>query len=302
MASLPSETFIFTIARMNPPTPGHMFLIRTLIQKALEKGAEHVYVFLSKTTNNDKDPLDCSEKEEFLTGVGHTMIESEKKLMIAETKGALKSAIHAVEVHVICVPEKTASDEREPTPVSELMKTVGLNPGISELVFIVGEDREKEFGTSVKKIFSKWKSIQSVEVIGLKREGMHERIQSSKAASEANHSKPSIGSISASYVRNLVKNILREDEETKRAYLKEFHELYEPYLNKARIEHLYQSIVDGFDKPDKPKTVKSKSVASKTRKASPNSGKSRRPNPYKGGKKTKMKKYKRRYLSILTSR
>ena len=27
----PDNTFIFTLARMNPPTPGHLFLIRSLI-------------------------------------------------------------------------------------------------------------------------------------------------------------------------------------------------------------------------------------------------------------------------------
>jgi len=296
-ASLPEETFIFTIARMNPPTPGHMFLIRTLIYKALEKGTQHVYVFLSKTRNNDKDPLACPEKEEFLTGVGHTMIESEKQIMIAESKGALKVALDAIEVHVICVPEKKHSGEREPTPVSELMKTVGANPRISELVFIVGEDREKEFGSSVKSIFSKWESIRSVEVIGLKREGMNALVQTSKANSAA-HSKPTVGSISASYVRNLVKHILLAEDKTKASYSKEFQELYEPYLDKPRIERLYQAIVEGFAQPNKPKPKPKKTAKntenkespktktkSKTRKSSPNRGKSeRKPTPYKGGK------------------
>jgi nicotinic acid mononucleotide adenylyltransferase len=314
MASLSEDSFIFTIARMNPPTPGHMFLIRTLIYKALEKSVDHVYVFLSKTRNNDKDPLSCPEKEEFLTGVGHTMIESEKQRMIAESKGALKVAVESIQVHVICVPEKQHSGEREPTPVSELIKTVGANPRISELVFIIGEDREKEFGTSVKNIFSKWGSIRSVEVIGLKREGMHELVQSSKANREANReanqSKPTVGSISASYVRNLVKHILSADAKTKDSYSKEFHDLYEPYLDKKRIDQLYQSIVDGFARPDNPKpkakTMKMKNAEhkesqkktkTKTRKSSPNHGKSeRKPTPYKGGKNTKKHRTRSRYI------
>ena len=289
MASLnrSSETFIFTIARMNPPTPGHMFLIRTLIHKALEKGTNHVYIFLSKTRNNDKDPLACPEKEEFLTGVGHTMIESEKRLMIAEDPG-LKRAIEAIHVHVLCVPQKQHSGEREPTPVSELMKTVGEKPGTSEMVFIVGEDREKEFGDSIKKIFSKWPTIQSVDVIGLKREGMNQLVQSSKAASHSG--RPSIGSISASYVRNLARHILfAEDSRTKAVHTKEFHDLYEPYLDKKRIEQLYQAIADGFARPDnKPKTKsrsrsKSKSKTSKAE-GSPNSpGKSRKASPNRKG-------------------
>jgi nicotinic acid mononucleotide adenylyltransferase len=256
MASLRSETFIFTIARMNPPTPGHMFLIRTLIHKALEKGVEHVYVFLSKSRNNDKDPLACPDKEAFLTGMGHTMIQSEKHLMILEDK-SLKRAIDAIQVHVICVPEKQHSGEREPTPVSELMKTVGANPRISELIFIVGEDREKEFGDSIKKIFSKWDSIKGVEVIGLKREGMNALVQSSKAASSG---RPSVGAISASYVRNLARHILfAEDAKAKASHTKEFHDLYEPYLDKKKIDELYQAIVDGFARPANKPEAKSRS-------------------------------------------
>jgi hypothetical protein len=282
MASRSDGTFIFTIARMNPPTPGHMFLIRTLIHKALETGANHVYVFLSKSRNNDKDPLACPEKEAFLTGTGHTMIESEKQLMIAEDKG-LKRAIDAIQVHVICVPEKH-SDEREPTPVSELMKTVSANPHISEMIFIVGEDREKEFGDSIKKIFSKWPTIHSVEVIGLKREGMNQLVQSSKSAS-AHSGRPSTSSISASYVRNLARHILfAEDAKTKASHTKEFHDLYEPYLDKKRIDQLYQAIVDGFARPDnKPKSKSRARSKSVKRTESPNS-------PGKSKSKSKSKK------------
>ena len=32
----PDNTFIFTLARMNPPTPGHLYLIRRLIQTAID--------------------------------------------------------------------------------------------------------------------------------------------------------------------------------------------------------------------------------------------------------------------------
>ena len=245
--------------------------------------------------------------------MGHTMIESEKKLMISESKGT-KRAIDAIQVHVICVPEKQHSGEREPTPVSELMKTVGANPRISDMIFIVGEDREKEFGDSIKKLFSKWPSIHSVEVIGLKREGMNQLVQSSKAASAAS-TRPEIGSISASYVRNLARHILfAEDAKTKASHLKEFHELYEPYLDKKKMDQLYQSLVDGFARPDnKPKTKtksrarsKSRSKAEETpnspkspgksRKASPNKKSERKPSPYKGGtRKKKGKKHSVRF-------
>jgi hypothetical protein len=157
------------------------------------------------------------------------------------------------------------------------MKTVGANPRISEMIFIVGEDREKEFGDSIKKIFSKWPTIHSVEVIGLKREGMNQLVQSSKSA--AHSKRPEIGSISASYVRNLARHILfAEDSKSKASHTKEFHDLYEPYLDKKRIDQLYQAIVDGFARPDnKPKTKSRARARSKSvkRSNSPETSKSK---------------------------
>ena len=32
------NTFIFSFVRMNPPTPGHLLLIETMINKAIELG------------------------------------------------------------------------------------------------------------------------------------------------------------------------------------------------------------------------------------------------------------------------
>jgi hypothetical protein len=170
------------------------------------------------------------------------------------------------------------------------MKTVGANPRISDMVFIVGEDREKEFGDSIKKIFSKWPTIHSVEVIGLKREGMNQLVQSSKSASHT--TRPEIGSISASYVRNLARHILfAEDAKTKASHTKEFHDLYEPYLDKKRIDQLYQAIVDGFARPDnKPKSkARSKSVK---RTNSPDKSKSKKASPNKKGGTKKRKRVK----------
>ena len=40
----PSNTFIFCFVRMNPPTPGHIELIKTLINKAIELKTEKIYI------------------------------------------------------------------------------------------------------------------------------------------------------------------------------------------------------------------------------------------------------------------
>ena len=81
----PDNTIIFTLARMNPPTPGHLYLIRRLIEEAISKNIEEVYIILSKTNDNNEDPIPCPEKIYVLGDVNDltkTMINSLKQTMI----------------------------------------------------------------------------------------------------------------------------------------------------------------------------------------------------------------------------
>ena len=56
------NTIVFTLARMNPPTPGHLYLIQRLIEEGINKNVNKVYVILSKTNDNNENPIPCSEK------------------------------------------------------------------------------------------------------------------------------------------------------------------------------------------------------------------------------------------------
>jgi hypothetical protein len=57
------NAIIFTLARMNTPTPGHLLLVKELINYAISKNVEQVYIILSKTNNNsDKVPMPCKTK------------------------------------------------------------------------------------------------------------------------------------------------------------------------------------------------------------------------------------------------
>jgi hypothetical protein len=76
------NTIIFTLARMNPPTPGHLFLIQQLIQEAISKGVEEVFIILSKSNSDDENPIPCFEKINVLgnaNDITKTMIHSLKK-------------------------------------------------------------------------------------------------------------------------------------------------------------------------------------------------------------------------------
>jgi hypothetical protein len=55
----PDNTFIFSFVRMNPPTPGHLVLIKNLIDKAVELGAEKAYIITSSSVDG-KNPMLCS--------------------------------------------------------------------------------------------------------------------------------------------------------------------------------------------------------------------------------------------------
>lgn len=71
-SSVKEQQIIFTVARMNPPTPGHMKLVETLIGEA---GKNKVYILLQageKAGKEKQNPLTCSEKKRYLL----EMIES----------------------------------------------------------------------------------------------------------------------------------------------------------------------------------------------------------------------------------
>ena len=57
---------VFTSGRMNPPTSGHVYLIKEMIRHALEIGATEVCIFLSSSHDPIKNPLPCEEKKRML--------------------------------------------------------------------------------------------------------------------------------------------------------------------------------------------------------------------------------------------
>jgi len=62
-----SNTLIFTVGRMNPPTPGHLELISEMLTMAKAKNIKQIYIFLSET-RGPKDPISCADKVKVLTG------------------------------------------------------------------------------------------------------------------------------------------------------------------------------------------------------------------------------------------
>lgn len=79
-AFVPNFDFIFTIARMNPPTPGHKELVKQMMITALANGNKPVYIGLSTTCCKEDNPLTCGEKKELVEAMIANIIEENAEL------------------------------------------------------------------------------------------------------------------------------------------------------------------------------------------------------------------------------
>jgi len=246
------NTIIFTLARMNPPTPGHLHLIRQLIEESLKKNINDVYVILSKTNDNNENPISCPEKINVLgdyNDITKNMINSQKQIMIDEVEDSdIKNKIQNINVHTICVPDTKGATPF--TPVNDILEAKKDIPDLN-LFLIIGNDRQNMLDSITDFAFKKWDNVKSVDGIILPREEMTQYKELAKDPDRLNNlniSSVPINAMSASFVRNIVKN-QREDK---------FNELYSPFLEQSKIHRLYESILHGIqnlpenNKPDSP--------------------------------------------------
>jgi nicotinic acid mononucleotide adenylyltransferase len=231
--SQPSDgiPIIFTISRMNPPTPGHLELIRELIEKALEVNAPNVYVILSKTVNNSDNPIECKSKIPVL------------QQMVASLKETMKQQyqqIDNIQVNFVCV------DSEEKSPISTISSIVygyDKNTPNLDLFLIVGDDRADLIDTMEKLFCGKVNTVGGESLV-------REEMETYKNLSVSELSNLNIGAVpksafSASFVRNLVKYGLQG----------KFNDVYTPYgVDPVTIGQLYGEIVAGFAREPPKKT------------------------------------------------
>ena len=251
-----NENSIFlTIGRMNPPTPGHLFVIRTLIEHANDRGVTEVYVILTTTNNTPDNPIVCQDKKAVLGDGGNepgTMIYNLKQMMQNDTQDPGKKQLIAdTIVHVIC------TDKGPFVAISELVdKKKDVN-----LFIVLGGDREDTID-NITKFYYKLPNVHSVAKDALQRENMAGiKTQSKDPVSLKNFLKITKMSdivegngMSASLVRNIV-NL--NDADTKNKFI----ELYSPYLDDTKINDLYNEILTGMISV----TLKKTPAASKTK-------------------------------------
>lgn len=299
----PDNTIIFTIARMNPPTPGHLFIIQRLIEEGINKNAERVYVILSKTNDNNENPIPCPEKINVLgipDDISKTMIKSIKEKMKLNTEDEeIRRKIDNMIVESICVPEQKGA-----TPFTTLFDIVSQKSDVPDLNFflVIGDDRANMLDSITDTLFNKRANINSVDGTILDRPNMSQFKDLSsnpESLSGVKISEFPESAISASFVRNLVKYDMRD----------KFFELYLPYLDEEKIEELFQNIKRGLElppnksrsSPPKPlkynypmiKRVESESIVKSTPLGSILGKRKSNEDKNVGGKKTKKRKSKK---------
>jgi hypothetical protein len=244
----PDNTFIFSFVRMNPPTPGHLSLIKTMIYKAIELDSNKVYIITSSSLDG-KNPLPCSSEAIpkpknktdaailsqmqtnliYKSSVLNKMIESYKQQLINnEPDEAIKSKIQNINVIVICSTGNPFGF------IHNIIKTDFVEKGIPKInmFFIVGRDRADFLDTIIDN-FSQRDYINSISGLVLPREGMEALKSTGMGTRSISDIDPS--EYSASFVRNLVKNNQKED----------FTQVYSQYLSPEETEQLYKTIKTG---------------------------------------------------------
>jgi nicotinic acid mononucleotide adenylyltransferase len=246
----PDNTFIFSFVRMNPPTPGHLELIKTMIDKAIDLGVDKAYVITSSSLDG-KNPLPCSSYSipkaknksdaAILTNMSQSdliykstildkMISTYKEILSnSETDTIKKQLIEKFNVIVIC---STGSPFGF---IYNVIKNDFIDKDITKInmFFIVGRDRADFLDTIVDNFKTK-DYVKSINGIILEREGMDALKTTGMGERTISDINPS--EYSASFIRGLVKNNQRQD----------FEQVYNQYLSPDEIEKLYETIKIGM--------------------------------------------------------
>lgn len=210
-----STPIIFTIARMNPPHPGHMFLLSELLADALAKNATTIYILLSSSQDGVDNPLDCENLDS-----DPDIIDDKKKLvekMAESVKSQMAAAnpkVTAIKVEVICFGS---------VPFSPLYDVMGDEPDV-ELRMIVGIDRFSFFGSLCSMFLLSDTPVNKVSV---------------KLLTRTEDDEPGgVKSMSATKIRNLVRDYKKASERDKQAIMEKLNKVYEGYVDPGDVKPL----------------------------------------------------------------
>ena len=111
----PTNVFLFTFVRMNPPTPGHLLVIDSMINEALRLNVNKIFILLSSTMD-EKNPMPCGKENDdpslmdsaFKSTILKEMVSAYKQKMINESfNEEEKRKIASMELIVLCAKGNT---------------------------------------------------------------------------------------------------------------------------------------------------------------------------------------------------
>jgi nicotinic acid mononucleotide adenylyltransferase len=249
-----TKTIIFTISRMNPPTPGHMEVVKELFHQAIRLHETTAYIILSKKRDT-KNPIPCSvtdaSETDKITVLEHLIEGLRERIISLEPDQDTKKLIKAIRIVTMCV------QPTEISPFSTLKRLVNDSKQ-HNLFLVIGEDRA-DMVDSIRKVLNK-----DTDAKILKRTGMDSLKSLGKndyATLDVDTIKPS--EISGSFVRNLV--LYKQLDKFKQLYIR-----FAPSMPEDLIQRLYRTIQDGMAASD---VVKKPKSATKKRSRSASSSK-----------------------------
>jgi hypothetical protein len=200
---------------MNPPHPGHMFLVSELLVDALRNHATTIYILLSSSQDGVDNPLDCENPDS-----DPNIIDDKKKLvkkMAESVKSQMAPAnpkVTDIKVEVICFGS---------VPFSPLYEIMSDEPDV-ELRMIVGIDRFTFFGSLCSMFLLNNTSVNKVSV---------------KLLTRTEDDEPGgVKSMSATKIRNLVRDYKKASEDDKKTIMDQLNKVYEGYVDPRDIKPL----------------------------------------------------------------
>ena len=138
MTDIDERTVIFTIARMNPPTSGHIKLIQLMMEAASnlsvnDPGHKQIYLILSHSQDNVKNPLTCKRKRELLNTQG----------MIQKIKTD-DPVLSDITVNIFCMDD-TAPESCGKHPILKHVCHIILLEQPNRMNLFIGEDRANSY-------------------------------------------------------------------------------------------------------------------------------------------------------------
>ena len=156
-----TRTVIFSIARMNPPTSGHLKLIQTMMTAASylpkdDPGHKQIYIILSHSQDNIKNPLTCKRKREILNTEG----------MIQHIK-TIEPLLNDINVNIFCMDD-VAPESCGKHPILKQVCHIIMLEQPNRMKLFIGEDRADSY-TFVKTDIAKQHPQIDLEMVVLPR-------------------------------------------------------------------------------------------------------------------------------------